>query len=511
MDIERILEEVQEGDVDPKVELLFKSQIDLVLDYLSFSSYKEGPKARKVATLEGLKTLVLYKHLVECLCTERFIYLLAEIKKNIHSKRISERIIELTYDVYAECTKSLLEHFPDETIQIIISTPGKSYLDIFIRCCDSNYIVDLFPCFFSISGNSFQSWIRYLVSKEVISTVFKALNKSSSAQKDTQSYTKLLYPLVSFTSGIFKKEFVTETTGVYYTYFYQEIVKRMPSLLDIIFIGTDCINRISALEVLKEMIKVTEYLSMDIDPLPFLYRYLKHSEILKQLQNNNQEPLTQIRIIVLLNTISRTIRFKSSALLEFLEETQLMSYSIKYLYTSNIHGITNEICSLLNEMIFVDKIFYVNTLLEICNTIQSLTLYPCIKSFSNSQRKGFPNASLIDCITPMIYTLHKLYEVCLKEATIKKNRTSDWKLSQNRFTIVDETIPSYKILQSLFFLQDESLHWYKSIRILEHKRRVSMGSIKYTPETLPNSEQFARYFCSYILSTLPECSEYLFN
>src|SRR5699024_729464 len=159
-----------------------------------------------------------------------------------------------------------------------------------------------------------------------------------------QSFFKILYLFVSFTTNIFKKE-LHSCTNISYTYFYNEIETRISYLLDMIFLESDAINRASALEVLREMIKITGYINTN-NTIPFtsLFQYMKQSQALKDLQNMHRNAKSQIRVINMVNIVARTIRFQSAALQDFFTCTNFIPSLIRYLYSCSTFSFSNELC-----------------------------------------------------------------------------------------------------------------------------------------------------------------------
>ncbi|KAI5189893.1 hypothetical protein NEMIN01_0756 [Nematocida minor] len=507
-EIENSIEILQETDSADDIEQFLANNLEEIIDYVQLASYKEGQKSRKLGTLDFIKGAFSNRSIANRLCTEKYIFGLRNIRKNSHAKKVPDGVAFVCYEIYTETIKMLLDFMPEQVISIIYKHPSLCYFEQLIKSADCNSIVEMFPCFFSLNGAHFERWIQLLTSKSIVSMIFKYFNRPGKPHKDIQNLSKLLYLFVSFTGTVFRDSASMESMGIHYTYFYREIEKRTHPLLDTIFLGTDSINRISCLEVIREMIRTTEFLPADTSVFSFLYRYLTHSEILKEFSKNSHEPHTVVRVIYLINTIAATIRFKSVHTLSFLKSSSFLAHTAMYLHTTTTHTVTNEICALINELIYVDKIFYMEPIIELCQAVKSHTFKRAIQLYSTSQKRHSPHVSVSDCITPVIYILYKLYYICHYEST---SRSREAKTLSKRFIVVDETTDSYKILQQLEFLQDESAYWYITTRVVEHERRLSLEYCRALPERQPNAEQFARYFCEYTASVLPAYPPWLFQ
>ncbi|KAI5167255.1 hypothetical protein NEIRO02_1807 [Nematocida sp. AWRm79] len=507
-DIERTIETLQETDSAVDTHNFIETQLDSVLDYLFLESYTESQKTCKLGVLDFIKTALFQKHVIPKLCTEKYIFGLRNIRKNGYAKKVSDGIMSLCYEIYSDGIKILLENKPEKLLSVIFRHSTLCYFEEILKSSDCNGIVELFPCFFSLSEQNFVTWIKFLASKNSVCMIFRFFMRLKRGQKDLQNLSKFLYLFVSFTGNVFRGSVYMKDTGKHYAHFYNEIEKRVDVLLDTIFVENDAVNRLSCLEVVREMIQVIEYMPEDSNVLPSLYNYLKGSEVLQYLSNGNHSAPACVKVIYLINTVMRTIRFKSSHTLNFMQETNILSHIAMYLYGTATHTITNEICLLLNEMIYVDKVFYINPIADFCQAIRTTSFNQVIQIYSSSQKKHTPHASITDCITPVIYILYKLYYMCLHEST---SRSKELKTHSRRFVVIDETTEQYKILQELEFLQEEQAYWYITIRVLEHSKRLSLEYCRALPEKLPNSEQFARYFCEYTASVLPTYPAWLFR
>lgn len=507
-DIEKTIEILQETDSPEEIQKFVEEHLEGLLDYLLLTLYSESQKTSKLAVLDFIKGVITEKQIAQRLCTEKYIFGLRSIRKHSHSKKVPDGVVSLCYEIYADGMKVLLETMPRRVLEIIQSHLTLCYLEQLLKSSDYNPIVEMFPCFFSLSEDNFSFWIKLLAGKDVILIIIKYFHKFQKTQKEIQNLCKFLYLFVSFTGNLFKDSVTLSKTGLHYTHFYKEIEKRTHTLLDTIFTETDGINRFSCLEVINEMIRTVEYLPESVNNLSFLYRYLIHSEILKKIEESEHTPIVTLRVIHLINIITRTIRYKSVEMLNFLKKTELLSHIAVYLYSTTTYGVTNEVCYLLNELIYVDKVFYIDLIIEFSQSVKIHTFKRVIKIYSVSQKKHNAHASITDCITPVIYILYKLYYICLHEST-RKHRES--RTQPRRFIVIDETTESYKILQELEFLQEEQAYWYITTRVMEHGRRMSMEYSRSLSERHPNAEQFARYFCEYTASILPAYPPWLFQ
>ncbi|KFG26363.1 uncharacterized protein NESG_01484 [Nematocida ausubeli] len=506
--IERTIEILQETDSPADIHNFIQTQLDSIVDYVLLEAYTEGPKTTKLGALDFIKNALFQKHMVNSLCTEKYIFGLRSIRKNGHAKKVSDGVVSMCYEIYTDGMKLLLESAPACVLEIISKKTGLCYFEEILKSSDCNGIVEMFPCFFSLSEHNFIQWIKFLSDRNCISLILKFFTRLKKAQKDLQNLSKFLYLFVSFTGNVFRDSAYMNATGRHYSYFYKEIEKRVLPLFDVIFVESDAINRLACLEVLREMIRVIEYIPNNSAILVSLYKYLVHSEILKELAQGNHQPGVAVRIVYLINTISLTVRFKSPHTLSFLRTTNILSHIAEYLHGTSTHTITNEVCLLINELIYVDKIFYIDEIVEFCQAIRLKTFKQVIQIYSTSQKKHSPHASIIDCITPVISILYKLYYICLYESS---NRSKEMKTQSRRFVVIDETSKPYRILQELEFLQDEQAYWYITTRVLEHGKRLSLEHSRSLPERLPNSEQFARYFCEYTAAILPAYPPWLFQ
>jgi len=502
-EIEREIEEIQNGESSISIERLVSERIEEVLSYISFSTYKEGQKSRKIGVIETIKGVLTDKSFCKRLCTPRYVFLLAEIRKNTQSKKISEGLLEVSYEAYANGIKSLLEFSPEETLGVIVQARNMCYLEAVLESGDSQHVVDLFPCFFALSGENFHKWIKFLISKNFVDMVFRSLSRQRSMQKETQNFTKLIYLLISFSGTIFKRDFPADI-GVDYSFFYREIEKRASAILDIVFIDSDAVNRLSALHAIKEMIKVLEYLQKDPNPFHFFFRYVAESQILRALKNSTYLPDTQIKIILLINLISRTVRYKSASLREFFITSKILPDLIRFLYQTTTYTVTNEMCTLINELVHVDRSFYISAILDICEEVQKQSLKKPIESLSTSQKKNGPTSAVLDCVTPVLHILYKLYCACASESNSQNTKPTEIKTSQKRFTVIGKESAVYQILQALRFFEEDSMRWYRSTRLQEYEKKTSLEYVRAFPDTASNLDQFSRYFPSYLSSVLPE-------
>lgn len=507
--IERTVELLQEADSEGEIVKFVEESINDILAYVQLADYKEGQKTRRLVTLDYLKAILSKKYLASRLCTEAYVFGLRAIRKNSSIKKVSDGVVFLCYEIYTESVKVLLEMAPEEFLNVIYSHPTLCYLEELVKSSECNSVVEMFPCFFSLSGKNFERWINLLVCKEVVSMLFKYYNKPGKPHKNTQNLSKLLYLFVSFTGNLFLDPENMKNSSVHYAFFYREIEKRTHALLDTAFMGNDSLNRIASLEVIREMIRVNEFLPQNESSFfSFLYRYLAHAEVLRDLKNNVHSSTATVRIVRLINTLSRTIRFKSVYTLGFMESSELLKYLAVYLHSTATHTVTNEICHLLNELIYTDKIFYIQPIIHFCQEIKSLTLKRAVCLYALSQKRHNPHVSISDCITPVIYILYKLYYLCLFDST---NRNREAKGPSKRFVVIDEGADSYKILQQLEFLQEEHSYWYMTTRVVDYERRISLEYCWSFPERSTNAEQFARYFCKYSASVLPAYPGWLFQ
>ncbi|KAI5172317.1 hypothetical protein NEFER03_1431 [Nematocida sp. LUAm3] len=504
MDLEQSIEATQEGDSSISSERLIYNQLDIVIDYISFKIYKEGSKSKKISTMDTIKVAFCNKHLCHKLCTEKYLFLLIEARKNSSLKKISETIVETSYEVYAESVKTLLENHPLETINIITESKTFSYIEILLKCSDSPHIIDLFPCFFSLSKEAFQKWIDFLIKIQVVDLIVRYITKYRKTHREVQNLFKLLYLFITFTSNIFRKELIPPKNPTLYMHFYLEIGKHLDLLLDSIFKESDAINRLSALEVLKEMIKTSWCIPRDKRIFPTLTKYFESLQLIKSLQEKICSPLVQIQVITLVNIITRTIRFRSTAVKKFFEETDFLSSLIAYLYVINTHTITNEICALINEFIYTDKEFYLEALIKISRQIKECSYAHPQEVFSDSQKPHRPNAIIQDCVTPVLYIIYQLYSTAVSESTSpepSKNISS-----VRRFTVTNQKSSMYKLIQELSFLQSDEYHWYKTNRVHQHGQRLALMHTGDPHEPIVNQEQIARYICMHILSLFPDIS-----
>ncbi|KAI5187414.1 hypothetical protein NEHOM01_2159 [Nematocida homosporus] len=505
MELERAIEATQEGESSLSAERFIFDHLDSAIRYIGFIDYKEGPKSRKISTIEALKSAFVYKHLAKKLCTPTYLFLLKDIKHNSATKRIPDSLTEMSYEIYAESIKTLLEYYPQDTINILTRPESPCFLSALLKSSDSSHIIDMFPCFFSLSNQTFHQWIDLLISKNFVDMIFQYLHRAQKQGKETQSLFKLLYLLISFTANIFKREFITRS-DLNYTCFYQQILSYLKPILSTVFQDKDSINRTAALEVIREIIKTTEYLPKEAAPFPLLLAALAATPTFSHFQANQQTPDVLLRVLILINTITRCIRFKTQTLLLFFQETHFLKYLIHYLYAANTHTLTNEVCSLLNELIYTGKLFYRQALIEIGHEVRALEFSKPTQLFSNSLQRYTPHVSILDRITPAILILYRLYTSAISETktvtTHKSNPNSS--LSLKRFTIIDQSTEIYQLAQELSFFHNAKFHWYRINRILEHEKRLTLNYIRDPPEVILNSEQFARYFCDYISSTLPD-------
>ncbi|KAI5192112.1 hypothetical protein NECID01_1821 [Nematocida sp. AWRm77] len=509
-DIEKDIEAVHNGESSISGERLVFDRLEEIIQYIEFSQYKEGNKAKRAALMETVKGALCSKLLSKKLCTERYLFLLSNIKIHPRDRKVTEGMLELTYEAYAESVKSLLEFSADQVMEVVLKETTVCYLSLLLRHSESHHIIDLFPCFFSLTGANFQKWIEFLIEKNFVEMIFRSIRKQRKKQGETQNFTKLLYLLVSFTGTIFPRHFPV-SAGIEYMHFYKQIQSKASFLLEIAFgvAEEDAVNRSSALEVIREMIKVRGYLSSNTVSFEFLCKYFITSKTLQELVDSNQSPESQLKVVMFINLLSRTIRYKQLEIQDFLLSSGLSSGLVQYLYTTNTFTVTNEICALLNELVYVDKKFYSPFLLGIIQEVRSQGLTRLVNPFAASQRKHAAHVSLIDYITPAVYILYKLHSLCMHELTTEKENSLEPKTSQKRFIVIDQTAPVHQLLEELSFLQEDAMHWYKTTRILEHKKRLSLYYLKELPERLQNSEQFSRYVCDYISSTLPEYSSFL--
>lgn len=511
MDIEKIIEAIQEGESSVSTERLIYDRMENIISYLTLVEYKESSRSRKAAVAETLKNVLLDKHLCKRFCTPRYLFILIETKKNSKAKKISDSVVELIYSIYSDSIKALIEYYPEETLQIITDKNNPCYLDMILRCIDSSQIVNAFLCFFSLPTKHFQKWVHFLITKEFIDMVFKQIQKYKKTGKELQSFFKILYLFVSFTTNIFKKE-LHSCTNISYTYFYNEIETRISYLLDMIFLESDAINRASALEVLREMIKITGYINTN-NTIPFtsLFQYLKQSQALKDLQNMHRNAKSQIRVINMVNIVARTIRFQSAALQDFFTCTNFIPSLIRYLYSCSTFSFSNELCGVLNELIHVNRIFYQPALIEIAKEVRSIGFQRLIETFADSKRKHSPNVSILDRVTPFIYILYQLYISCLFESRRQSLRQySSRNTSQRRFIVVEQNKEPCPLLDSLSFFSESSSYWYRTVRLPEYQKRLSLDYIREMPAHIDNLEQFSRYICDYVASSLPVYPHFLF-
>ncbi|OAG31083.1 hypothetical protein NEDG_01857 [Nematocida displodere] len=499
MEIERAIEAINDGDSSISAERLVFDRLEEVIKYIGFIEYKEGPKARKMATIETLKTALVEKSLAKRLCSENYLFLLKAIRHNGYAKKVPEAIIELSYEAYAESLKALLEFNSQDTITTITSS-NECYLDLVLKCSDSHHIIDLFPCFFSLSEEPFLKWITFLISKNFVGSIIKNMNKYKKALKETQNFSKLLYLLVSFTGSLFKRQLRLEA-GTEYMHFYNEIENRSDTLLDTVFIETDAINRVAALETIRELIKTTEFLPPRSEAFSFLFIYVAGSEILKRIKENHHSADTTIKTVILINTIARTIRFKSAALKAFFSATDFPTALIRYAYSTSTHTLTNEVCIFLNELVHTDTAFYLDALVEICKEIHSCSLKQVIQAYASSQKKHAPSAALVDFTTPFVYLIYQLYDICLDVAAAEPTGTTS---TLARFTVIDKGVDVYQIIQELSFLSQDLYIWYRFSRIQEHKKRLSLAYATEPIEIYSATEQFARYLCHCTAAVLPD-------
>lgn len=507
--IESAVEALQETDTPAEIDHFLENNLECIVDYVQLTTYKEGHKSRKIAILDYLKTILSNRSIAPRLCTEKYVFGLQSIRVHASTKKVPDGIVYMCYEIYSETVKILLEDIPEEFLGIVYRHPNICYIEQLIKSAECNSIVEMLPCFFSLNGNNFEKWIDMLVSKSIISMIFKYFNKPGKPHKDTQNLSKILYLFVSFTGNLFRDSENMKSTHIHYAFFYREIEKRTHCLLNTVFMGSDSINRLSALEVIRCMISANEFLLPNESSFfRFLSRYFIHSDVLKCLIEGDHSPAATVRIIHMINTLSATVRYKSIHTLNFLNASGCLGHIAVYLHSTSTHTVTNEICYFLNELIYVDKVFYIDPIILFCQKVKEYTLKRVVQLYAHSQKKHSPHVSISDCITPVIYILYKLYYLCLYDTT---NRNRETKTQSKRFIVIDEGIDSYKILQQLEFLQEEHAYWYITTRVVDHERRISLEYSWSLPERPPNAEQFARYFCEYTASILPAYPPWLFR
>lgn len=506
--IERDIEAIHNGESAISAERLVFDRLDQIVEYLEFAEYKEGNKNQRIAVMETIKTALASKLLTRKLCTEKYLFLLQNIKKNAHARKVSEGVMELSYEAYAESIKSLLEFAPEQVVEIMLGAKDQCYLELILRNGESQHIIDLFPCFFSLTGATFQKWIDFLIARNFVGLIFRWIKKQKKAHRELHNFTKLLYLLVSFTGTIFSRHFPTGSEAEY-THFYRQIEQNAAFLLDIAFAEDDAINRMSALEVVREMVKISEYLPKGSSSFRFLAEYFTNSPLLPALREDHQAPSTHVKAIAFINLLARTIRYQSVEMQQFFIAADLGTWLVRYLYATTTFTVTNEVCALLNELILVNKEFYVAALLGIIKEVRAQGLAKLVGPFAASQKKGAANVSLLDHITPAIYLLYRLHRRCAQELAAQRGKAAESKVSQRRFTIIDQNSPTFQLLEELSFLQEDAWHWYRTTRIFEYEKRMSLHYLQEFPERFQNSEQFSRYICDYISSTLPEYSSFL--
>ncbi|KAH9385715.1 uncharacterized protein NEMAJ01_0611 [Nematocida major] len=500
MGIERAIEVLQETDSPADIRRFVENKLGAVIDYIFLISSTSSQKTSRLNTLDFIKGSIFQKSIAPKLCTEKYIFGLRSIRKNAHSKKVSDGIVSLCYEIYADGMKILLECMPEKTLEIIAGHPSMCYIEQLLKSSEYSPIIEMFPCFFSLGESNFCRWIRLLVAKDAISMLLRSLEKLTRAQKGAHNLAKFLYLFVSFTGNVFKDSAHMEATGYHYTHFYSQIEERAEPLLSCIFSGSDSINRLACLEVVREMIRTVEYLPSGKHTLRFLHVYLEGSSVLKSLESSDHTAPATVCILYLINTVSRTVRYKHADMLEFLKKTRFLHHVAVYLHGTSTHSITNEVCLLLNELVYVDKAFYIDLIVEFSRSVKDHTFKKVVQTYAVSQQRHNPHVSVIDCITPVVYILYKLYHMCMYECT---KRSKEARQQSTRFVVVDETKEMYKLLQALEFLQDEQAYWYITTRIFEHEKRISLEYGRSLPDRHPNAEQFARYFCDYTASVLP--------
>lgn len=506
MGLEREIEAINNGESPVSPERLVVERLDEVVKYLTFEAYKEGPRPKKAAIMETLRQALPTKMVSRALCSEQYLFCIEYIRRNARVRKIPEGILELSYEAYADSVKGILAFHQSLFVQAVLNARGRCYFSLILRSAESPNITDLFPCFFSLVGAPLLAWVEYLVERNAVGLIVKALMKSRRKQKPTHFYTKLLYLLVSFTGNIFRQEL----TGSAVSYFYFEVEKHFDLILDIVFFDEDAANRISALEVVREYIKTVEFIPEASGVFDRFLMYLESSPVLGQLSSEAYSPAQQLRAITMVNLLARTVRFKQPAVRSFLSRTHLLQLLMRYVHKMPSHVVSNEMCGLLNELVYVDKVFYIDALVDAAREARAQTLSRQTKVFADSFRKSGANVAISDCLTPIFCSLYTLFDACNFECATQSIKQTDSCQTLRRFSVFDQETPCYNLHRELLFLQDEEYEWYRRTRVQEYRSRISLVYIGRGPEKISeNEEQTARYFCSCILSLLPVFPEAL--
>lgn len=505
---------------------------DKVMDYMGLLYYSKRNRSRMLFTIESLKKIIIENGLATAFCNRRYVYLLREIKANGRKHRADEGVMEMWYEFYLEVTKKMAEDageallalFSKESEEEVICAGQEgeappcrknAWLQTLLESIESQYMVDLFVSFFALQDGGKRRWMAFLQRFSVVEHLFECMQERARERKEYQNISKLVSILVSFTGTVIRER--TVSAEMHFLDFYVRVDGNMETLLRLLFLERDHFNRNSLLEIVKSVLYKLEAVggleSSLFRELGALLTGSLPENPLNAIRGMKSTNLSLVRVSILIDLVTRSVKFRSPALKQALEGVefvgQLFAY---YLKMPDSALIARSLYFFVLELVNVDRLFYHSLLVSLCREVRaSLKVLPR-EGLAESYRGRAAHFSLHDSFTPIVSEMKRLRELSMFESRRYPHRGGPHREMKQRFFTVDKTSKSHELVKELSFMDSDEWRWYSMAVLGEYERRMRIEYVREGRDRVTEiNEQFARYICGYVANRLPHLDKKYFG